>query len=75
MKDNFENFENFEKAMEILKNTVDVFNDGKLLNLDEIVNNYELGMNAYNYCAKKLEETHKKIKIIESDLSMQNKNA
>ncbi len=59
-------FENFEEAMEVLKSTVSEFDDGKYLNLEDLVQNYEKGILAYNYCVAKLEETQNKIKIIDN---------
>jgi len=59
-------FESFEEAIEVLKSTVNKFEDGKSLNLEDLISNYENGMNAYNYCITRLEETQKKVKIIES---------
>lgn len=61
-----EKFESFEEAMEVLKSTVNQFDDGKSLNLEDLILNYEKGMLAYNYCINKLEETQKKIKIIDN---------
>lgn len=60
------NFESFEEAMEVLKTTVGEFDNGKHLNLDDLIQNYEKGILAYNYCVKKLEETQNRIKIIDS---------
>ncbi len=59
------NFESFEEAMEVLKVTVDEFDNGKHMNLDDLIENYEKGILAYNYCIKKLEETQNRIKIID----------
>lgn len=59
------NFESFEEAMEVLKITVDEFDNGKHMNLDDLIANYEKGILAYNYCIKKLEETQNRIKIID----------
>ncbi len=59
-------FESFEEAMEVLKSTVSEFDDGKYLNLEDLVQNYEKGILAYNYCVAKLEETQNKIKIIDN---------
>ena len=59
------NFESFEEAMEVLKVTVDEFDNGKHMNLDDLIKNYEKGILAYNYCIKKLEETQNRIKIID----------
>ncbi len=59
------NFESFEEAMEVLKVAVDEFDNGKHMNLDDLIENYEKGILAYNYCIKKLEETQNRIKIID----------
>ena len=59
-------FKSFEEAMDILKSTVSQFDSGKSLNLEDLIQNYEKGMLAYNYCIDKLEETQNKIKIIEN---------
>jgi len=58
--------ESFEEAMEVLKTTVNKFDDGKSLNLEDLIQNYEKGMLAYSYCINKLEETQKKIEIIDN---------
>lgn len=58
-------FKSFEEAMDVLKSTVNQFDNGKSLNLDDLIKNYEEGMLAYNYCIKKLEETQNKIKVID----------
>ncbi len=60
------NFESFEEAMEVLKTTVNEFDNGKHLKLDDLIDNYEKGILAYNYCVKKLEETQNRIKIIDN---------
>ncbi len=59
-------FKSFEEAMEVLKQTVSEFDNGKHINLDDLIGNYEKGVLAYNYCIKKLEETQNRIKIIDS---------
>ena len=59
------NFESFEEAMEVLKLTVSEFDNGKHVKLDDLIENYEKGVLAYNYCIKKLEETQNRIKIID----------
>lgn len=63
------NFESFEEAMEILKKTVSEFDSGKHIKLDDLIQNYEKGILAYNYCVKKLEETQNRIKIIDNDIN------
>jgi len=62
MKDKYDNFEG---ALEELKNIVQNFENNEDMSIDDLLKNYEQGMKAYSYCAKKLEETQKKIKIIE----------
>lgn len=59
------NFKSFEEAMEVLKSTVNEFDNGKHVKLDDLVENYEKGIFAYNYCVKKLEETQNRIKIVD----------
>ncbi|HHZ01894.1 MAG TPA: exodeoxyribonuclease VII small subunit [Tissierellia bacterium] len=58
-------YENFESALEDLKNIVQIFEENKDITMDELIANYEKGMKAYHFCAKKLDETQKKIKIID----------
>jgi len=62
MKDKYDSF---EKALEDLKNIVQNFENNDDMAIDDLLKNYEQGMKAYSYCAKKLEDTQKKIKIIE----------
>jgi len=40
-------FESFEEAMEVLKTTVNKFDGGKSLNLEDLIQNYEKGMLAF----------------------------
>ena len=58
-------FESFEEAMEVLKSTVNEFDNGKSMNLDDLIKNYEKGMLAYKYWITKLEETQNKIMVID----------
>lgn len=60
-------YENFESALEHLKKVIQKFEGNDDLSIDELLKNYEEGMKAYSYCAKKLEDTQKKIKIIDKD--------
>lgn len=60
------NYENFEAAFNELTNIVKKIENNDIT-LDELINNYEQGMMAYSYCIKKLEDTQKKIKTIESE--------
>ncbi|MGB4439326.1 MAG: exodeoxyribonuclease VII small subunit [Sedimentibacter sp.] len=64
MKDKYESF---ESALEELKNIVQNFENNDDISIDDLLKNYEQGMKAYSYCAKKLEDTQKKIKIIEEN--------
>lgn len=58
-------YDSFESALEDLKRIVENFESGKDISIDELLENYEHGMKAYSYCSKKLEDTQKKIKIID----------
>lgn len=60
-------YNNFETALEELKKIVQDFEDSDNLSIDDLLKNYEEGMKAYSYCIKKLEDTQKKIKIIDSN--------
>ena len=60
------NYESFETAFNELTKIVKKFENNDIT-LDELINNYEQGMKAYSYCIKKLEDTQKKIKTIESE--------
>lgn len=62
MKDKYDSFEG---ALEDLKRIVQNFESGEDISIDDILKNYEQGMKAYSYCSKKLEDTQKKIKIID----------
>lgn len=62
MKDKYDSF---ESALEDLKKIVQSFESNEDLSIDEMLKNYEQGMKAYSYCSKKLEDTQKKIKIID----------
>ena len=63
-------YESFERALEELKNIVSIFENNKDLTLDDLLDNYEKGMKAYAFCMKKLDDTQKKIKIIDENLSL-----
>lgn len=58
-------YNSFENALEDLKNIIQEFDENVNLSLDDLLANYEKGMKAYSYCAKKLEDTQKQIKIID----------
>jgi len=64
MKDNYESF---EIAFEELKQIVQNFENTEDIAIEDLLKNYEKGMSAYSYCMKKLEDTQKKIKIIDSN--------
>jgi len=64
MKDNFESF---ESAFEYLKNIVQKFETTENIPIEDLLKNYEQGMIAYSFCMKKLEDTQKKIKVIDSN--------
>lgn len=61
------NYESFEIAFEELKQIVQNFENTEDIAIEDLLKNYEQGMIAYSYCMKKLEDTQKKIKIIESN--------
>ncbi len=58
-------YESFENALEELKNIVQKFENKNDITIDELLNNYEKGMKAYSFCMKKLDDTQRKIKIID----------
>jgi exodeoxyribonuclease VII small subunit len=60
-------YENFENAFEHLKKIVQEFEDSDNISIDDLLKNYEEGMKAYSFCYKKLEDTQKKIKIIDDN--------
>lgn len=53
----------FEKAMEQLEKIVQTLESGTL-SLEQSLKQFEEGMKLSRYCAKKLEETEKKISLI-----------
>lgn len=61
-------YESFENALEHLKKIIQEFENNDNISIDELLKNYEEGMKAYSFCAKKLEDTQKKIKIIDESL-------
>ncbi len=61
-------YESFESALEELKSIVQQFENKKDITIDELLNNYEKGMMAYSFCMKKLDDTQKKIKIIDENI-------
>ncbi|QSX06814.1 exodeoxyribonuclease VII small subunit [Sedimentibacter sp. zth1] len=67
MVDKSENYESFEQAMDVLKSTVQNLEKGSSVKLDNLIQNYEKGINAYNYCINKLEQTKKQINIINNN--------
>ncbi|MDD2494563.1 MAG: exodeoxyribonuclease VII small subunit [Tissierellia bacterium] len=60
-------YKDFESAFDDLKKIVQEFENSDNLSMDDLIKNYEQGMNAYTYCMKKLENTQKKIQIIDSN--------
>ncbi len=58
-------YDSFEGALKHLKKIVQEFEENDNISIDELLKNYEEGMKAYYFCAKKLEDTQKKIKIID----------
>ena len=58
-------YDSFESALEDLKKIVHGFESNDDISIDEMLKNYEKGMMAYSYCSKKLEDTQKKIKVID----------
>ena len=61
-------YESFEGALEELKNIVQQFENNNDITLDDLLKNYETGMKAYSFCMKKLDDTQKKIKIIDENI-------
>ena len=53
----------FEKAMEQLEKIVETMESGAL-SLEQSLKKFEEGMQLSQYCARKLEETEKKISLI-----------
>ncbi|HRC79945.1 MAG TPA: exodeoxyribonuclease VII small subunit [Sedimentibacter sp.] len=62
-------YESFESALEELKKIVGIFENKKDLTLDDLLEYYEKGMKAYAFCMKKLDDTQKKIRIIDESMS------
>ncbi len=60
-------YESFEGAFEHLKSIVQEFEGIDNVSLENLLIKYEQGMKAYNFCIKKLDDTQKKIKIIDSN--------
>lgn len=65
--DNME-YTSFEIALEELKSIVLKFENNKDITIDDLLNNYEKGMKAYSFCTKKLDDTQKRIKIIDESI-------
>ena len=61
-------YDNFESALEELKNIVRKFENKDDISIDELLENYEKGMKAYSFCMKKLDDTKRKIKIIDENI-------
>lgn len=66
-KDKSQNYESFESAFEELKKIVERLENTDNVSIDEMLKSYEMGMSAYSFCMEKLEDTKKKIKIIDSN--------
>ncbi len=66
-KDNGQNYDSFESAFEELKQIVQKLENTDDVSIDEMLKSYEMGMSAYLFCMQKLEDTQKKIKIIDSN--------
>lgn len=60
-------YQSFEIALEQLKKVVQKFENSDNISIDDLLKNYEEGMGAYKFCMKKLEDTQKKIKIIDAN--------
>jgi exodeoxyribonuclease VII small subunit len=60
-------YDSFESALEELKNIVRKFENNDIT-IDELLENYEKGMKAYSFCMKKLDDTQRKIKIIDENI-------
>lgn len=61
-------YDNFESALEELKNIVRKFENKDDISIDELLENYEKGMKVYSFCMKKLDDTQRKIKIIDENI-------
>lgn len=62
-----EKYDNFESAFEELKKIVNYFENNDNIKIEDLLKNYESGMNAYSFCVNKLNEAQKKIKTIDSN--------
>ncbi|NLK65813.1 MAG: exodeoxyribonuclease VII small subunit [Tissierellia bacterium] len=62
-------YESFESALEDLKNIVQKFENKNDITIDELLDNYEKGMIAYTFCMRKLDDTQKRIKIIDEKMT------
>lgn len=60
-------YDSFESAFDQLKKAIQKFEEKDDIPIDELLKNYEEGMKAYSFCAKKLEDTQKKLKIIDEN--------
>lgn len=63
-------YKSFESAMEHLKKVIFEFESNKNITIDELLTNYEEGLKAYSFCAKKLDDTQKKIKVIDETFDL-----
>lgn len=60
-----EKYNNFEEALKILNKTVEKFNRDDNISLDELVKNYQSGIDAYDFCINELENAKKQIRNID----------
>lgn len=60
-------YDSFESALEHLKKIIQKLEENDNISIDELIKNYEEGMKAYSFCAKKLEDTQKKLKVIDEN--------
>lgn len=58
-------YDNFENALNKLKQIIKEFEEEDNISIESLLENYEEGMKAYSFCAKKLDETQRKIKVID----------
>lgn len=63
---NMKEKKSFEEAFENLKEITELLETNNEISIDELLKKYEIGLEEYSYCMNILEETQKKIKIIES---------
>jgi len=65
--DDNKNYTSFESAFEELKQIIQRLESSEDISLEELIKNYENGMEAFSFCVNKLEDTQKKVKIIDSN--------